>query len=144
MTDTQMLALSIRQPWAWAIFHAGKGIENRDWPTKVRGRVLIHTSKAKPTLQDIYFVEQMLERATSAAAIAAMFVLPAVSFNRGGIIGSVEIIDCVTESPSPWFFGRFGFVLKDPKPLPFIPCKGALGFWRVPDDILAQLEEVDG
>ena len=28
-----MKALTIKQPWAWAIIHAGKDIENRDWVT---------------------------------------------------------------------------------------------------------------
>ena len=40
-----MLALSIRQPWASLILKAGKDIENRDWPTKFRGRILIHAAK---------------------------------------------------------------------------------------------------
>ena len=40
-----MLALSIRQPWASLILKAGKNIENRDWPTKYRGRILIHAAK---------------------------------------------------------------------------------------------------
>jgi len=40
-----MKALTIRQPWAWAIFHAGKDIENRDWPTRLRGRIAIHAAK---------------------------------------------------------------------------------------------------
>lgn len=40
-----MIALSIRQPWAWHILNSGKDIENRDWPTRFRGRVLIHASK---------------------------------------------------------------------------------------------------
>ena len=40
-----MKALSIRQPWAWLILHGGKDIENRDWATRFRGRVLIHASK---------------------------------------------------------------------------------------------------
>lgn len=55
---------------------------------------------------------------------------------RGGIIGSVEIVDCVTESDSPWFVGSFGFVLRDPKPMPFVPWKGRLGFFDVPDSAL--------
>jgi hypothetical protein len=42
-----MRALSIRQPWAWAILHAGKDIENRDWKPgnparRFRGSFLIH------------------------------------------------------------------------------------------------------
>lgn len=40
-----MLALSIRQPWASLIMKAGKSIENRSWPTKVRGRILVHAAK---------------------------------------------------------------------------------------------------
>lgn len=32
-SDLHQVALSIRQPWAWAILHAGKDIENRDWHT---------------------------------------------------------------------------------------------------------------
>ena len=53
-------------------------------------------------------------------------------FPRGGIIGTAEIVDCVEASDSPWFFGRYGFVLRSVKPIGFIPVKGALGFfdWR--------------
>lgn len=39
-------ALTLLQPWAWAIFNAGKTIENRDWTAcKQRGPIWIHTSK---------------------------------------------------------------------------------------------------
>lgn len=37
-SDLPPLALSIRQPWAWAILCAGKDIENRSWP--VQGELL--------------------------------------------------------------------------------------------------------
>ena len=47
----------------------------------------------------------------------------------GGIVGAAEIVDCVTRSDSPWFFGKFGFVLRNVKPLPFEPCRGQLGFF---------------
>lgn len=52
------------------------------------------------------------------------------TLERGGIVGSVEIVDCVEESDSAWFEGRFGFLLRDPRPLPFLPCKGQLGLFR--------------
>ncbi|MCC7374294.1 MAG: hypothetical protein IT581_06545 [Verrucomicrobiales bacterium] len=39
------LAISVRQPSAWMIIHAGKDIENRTWRTKFRGRVLVHAAK---------------------------------------------------------------------------------------------------
>lgn len=49
---------------------------------------------------------------------------------RGGIVGECEIADCVTTSESPWFVGKYGFLLRDAKPIEFRPCKGALGFFK--------------
>ena len=56
---------------------------------------------------------------------------PPFELERGGIVGSVEVTDCVDRSDSPWFFGPFGFVLRDPIRLVFEPCRGALGFFKV-------------
>lgn len=117
-----MKALSVRQPWAWAIIHAGKSIENRSWWTSFRGRFLIHASKA-------------MTRAEYADACDAFPMIKwphRDSLQFGGVIGSVEIVLCATNSDSPWFFGPYGFVLKDPRPLDFFECKGALGFFEVP------------
>ena len=52
--------------------------------------------------------------------------------NRGGIIGTAEIVDCIEQSDSPWFFGPYGLVLENVQPVDFIPVKGALGLfdWR--------------
>lgn len=124
-----MKALSIRQPWAWLILNAGKDIENRDWHTHVRGRVLVHAAKGmtRAEYEDAY---------GAAMYIKPSIALPELPLQRGGIVGSVEIVDCVEESTSPWFFGRYGFVLRDPKPLPFIPWKGQLGFFDVPDSVI--------
>jgi len=44
-----MKALSVRQPWAWLIVNAYKDIENRDWATKLRGRIWIHASTHEVT-----------------------------------------------------------------------------------------------
>ena len=49
----------------------------------------------------------------------------------GGIIGSVELVDSVDHSPSPWYMGEKAFVLRDPKPLAFTPYKGRLQFFEV-------------
>jgi hypothetical protein len=127
-----MKAISIRQPWAWLILHAGKDIENRDWPTKLRGRILVHASKGMTKAEYEYALD-------TAHAISRThpfphgLTMPAFSdLPRGGIVGSVEITDCVTDSESPWFFGHHGFVLRNPRQLDFVPFKGALGFFYVP------------
>lgn len=131
-----MLVLSVRQPWAWAIMHAGKDIENRDWPTKIRGRVAIHASKGCT-------VEEYEDGVDSIDAVDRTLWSWIPSFSkmeRGVIVGTVEIVDCVTSSASPWFFGDYGFVLRDPWPLAEpIPWKGMLGFRPLPEDVARRL-----
>ena len=137
MTGRTYPCLSIRQPWVWAIFFAGKEVENRDWATKFRGRILVHASAGMTRDEWDGFLETAhaisYERPLpSGLALPAFDDLP-----RGSIFGAVTITDCVEEHPSPWFFGRYGFVLADPKPLPSpIPYKGKLGIFRVPAEVL--------
>lgn len=125
-----MLALSIRQPWAWLILHGGKDIENRDWPTKVRGRVLVHA--AKGMTGDEWDHAWTFSHGSGASPKALEAGVTRFNIERGGLVGSVEIVDCVEDSASRWFMGRYGFVLRDPRPLPFLPWKGQLGFFDVP------------
>jgi len=123
------VALSIRQPWAWLILNEEKDIENRSWKTNFRGRVLIHAAKGMTRAEyenTFYFCRNCIPHIKT----AYQYPLPAFDeLKRGGIIGSVEIVDCVTKSTSPWFMGHYGFVLQDPQPLPFHPCPGQLGFF---------------
>ena len=123
MSERPTPALSIRQPWAWAIIYAGKDIENRTWPTRYRGPVFIHAAKAFDTTPSD-------ARACADEWARQAGIKPPAGFDLGGIIGRAEIIDCVTESASPWFVGRFGFVLANARPLPFTPCRGALGLFQ--------------
>jgi len=130
-----MKALSIRQPWAWHILNSGKDIENRSWKTNYRGRVLIHASKGIGNVKEFDAANEFADR------IAGNKYMPGVNrMMRGGIIGSIEIIDCVTNSDSPWFMGEYGFVLRDPRPLLFIPWKGKLGFFDIPEIELVEAE----
>lgn len=115
--------LSIRQPWAWLICHGGKDIENRNWPTRFRGKFLIHAGKGMT--RDEY------ENAEWDALENGVTLPPYAALERGGIVGEAEIVDCVTHSDSPWFCGDYGFVLRNAKPLPFWPCKGMLGFFHL-------------
>lgn len=123
-TTLPEFALSIRQPWAWLILHSGKDIENRTWSTLLKGRFLIHAAKGMTV--DEYHLAKIYS-----ATIRGPTKLPEFwEFERGGIIGSVEMLGCVTGWESPWFTGPVGFVLRDPQPLPFQPCRGALRFFR--------------
>jgi hypothetical protein len=123
-----MKAISIRQPWAWAILHAGKDIENRDWPTRFRGTVAIHAAKGMERYEYNEFCE--LQANIFAAGFGSDVIVPAFdSLPRGSIVGVVDIVDCVTRSGSPWFFGEYGFVLANSRALVEpVPCRGALSF----------------
>lgn len=129
-----MKALSIRQPWAWAIIHAGKDIENRTWWTYYRGPVFIHAAKGM-TRDEYEDCLDTIHHISRTHSFPAGLPLPVFEeLERGGIVGQARIINCCSKSCSPWFSGPYGFVLVDAKPLPFRPIKGALGFFDAPSD----------
>ena len=84
-----MKVIVIRQPWAWLIVHGFKDIENRTWATRYRGTLLIQASAGRPT-------KRKLEEARLFARKRGI-ELPE-DFERGGIVGMVQLKDCVTRS----------------------------------------------
>ena len=137
-----MKALSIQNPWAWLIAHGVKDVENRDWDTSYRGLILIHASKridpnafyadgtfgAYPgTVEDTSFLTSMPLRN---------------EYETGGIVGYATLKEVVTSSTSPWFRGKYGFVLTQRHTVPFIPLRGQLYLFDVPDEIAAQVGEI--
>lgn len=120
--------LSIKQPWAWLITHAGKDVENRTWRAAYRGPFLIHAG-SRPDA-DAYAALETLRFGRP---------LPGED-GHGGIVGIAEMVDCVTESDSPWFSGPVGFVLANARPLPFVPMRGRLSFFAVPPADVAAVQ----
>jgi hypothetical protein len=104
--SNEQRAISIRQPWAHAILHLGKDVENRPMRTHYRGRIFIQASLK---------VEE---------DEAGELKLDPDELSTGAIVGSVEIVDCVRGSKSKWANrGQWHWVLKNPrvlaKPIPF-------------------------
>ena len=137
MTDIMLpsLALSIRQPWAHAIVMGGKYIENRKWITKLRGPICIHASayNRRNYAEDREEYLDVLHSYVHPVSVPPMEMSMIQQPDFGAIIGTATIVDVVVRHDSPWFFGPFGIVLADQKPLEKpIPLKGALGFfeWR--------------
>src|SRR4051812_3391236 len=123
MGEKTMKSLSIMQPWAWLIVNGHKDIENRTWKEtnyglKFRGKVLIHAGLKVDGGKREYpdFQEEILHR--------NKIQMPDFKdLQLGGIVGMAEIVDCVTEHASPWFFGKYGFVIGKVRTLPFMPYK---------------------
>lgn len=154
MDSEPMRALSVRQPWAWAICH-GKDVENRSRGTRHRGLLAIHASKTATFREDI-----------ADPRIAHLIVahgLDDPSAAQGAVIAVAEVTGCHHSDEcmmpasllpasgrtgcSPWAVrGQFHIELASVRPLPEpVPCKGALGLWRLPEDVekavRAQLSE---
>jgi ASCH domain len=94
------LALSIRQPWAWAICAGLKDVENRTWSTAYRGLFIVHAGARKPAASDIEWIGEHV-------GISVPTQLP-----LGALIGQAELRDVVEGSESPWAFpGHFHWLL---------------------------------
>lgn len=122
-----MKALSVQEPWAWAIVAGHKTVENRTWRTAYRGPLLIH---AGGRLKSTSYAKILKIAAEDGFTVPPIEELP-----RGGVIGRVELVDIVTASDDPWFErGGYGWVLVRPRPLPFRPCPGRLGLFEMTED----------
>lgn len=122
--------LAVRQPWPHFIFNCGKDIENRSRRTNIRGRVLILASQGMTQAEFADGIDTY-SRIRNTGAPVPLLRVDMADLPRGGIVGSVEIVDCVERSDSPWFFGPYGYVLRDPRPLNLIPLIGQRGFFKV-------------
>jgi hypothetical protein len=125
-----MKALSIQQPWAWAILHAGKDVENRTWTHNYRGQILVHAGKKFDKAGYAWLIDQSLRNGPIKLTIDD---IPAKEdFYRGGLVGRVVIKKMVRSiGYSPWMFGPWGWVLEDPEPIDFLPYTGRLGLFDV-------------
>lgn len=162
-----MKAITIKQPWASLICAGIKDIENRTWPTKFRGRVLVHCSASKPKMNyyDFEPFKTYWTEAGSNCGISQSEMKEAMktkfNFIHGVIIGSVDIVDCVINHQSIWAekgtafagYDKLGWAKRKPiynwvlaNPILFpepIPAKGKLSFWDYPA-ILSEPEETGG
>lgn len=159
MSELPTRALSLYAPWAWAIICAGKDVENRNWfaagrgffgDAKFRGSFWIHASlfggdrgRKLEDLEDE--ISSMLDMARDAGCDSGTpaEVLQWCLGARGKIVGSARVTGAVSASSSPWFVGPMALTLAEPVASRLqVPVRGALGFWTVSPDVLAQLREV--
>jgi hypothetical protein len=122
-TFAKLPALSVRQPWSWLIVSGQKDIENRPGRTHYRGPLLIHAGLSLDS-----YTEDNIDWLNKNFGVEIPMEL-----DTGGIVGIVDVVDCVEHHKSRWFNkGNFGWVMANPRRLNFRPCKGALGlFWPI-------------
>jgi hypothetical protein len=151
-----MRILTVRQPWAWAIIHGGKTVENRtrNIAGSYRGPVAIHAGKAFD--YDAFGDDGPMGDILADALATGKEII----FEPGAIIGIVDLAEVhnstrqETQHPtcwapnenlmdrgigycSPWAqSGATHLVLANPRPLAEpIPYAGTLGLRELPDQI---------
>lgn len=122
--------LTVRQPYASLLVGGVKDVENRSRRTNYRGTVLIH---AGARMHDVVsFLRKRHE--FTVEEITIMTQVNEVEENElfGCIVGSVEIVDCIKDSTSPWAErGQWHWVCRNAKVFdhPIRNVKGRLGLW---------------
>jgi len=138
-----MKALTICQPYAALIVRGEKLVENREWPTNYRGRLLIHAGKSRQWLDD----EDEREFAKRGDPLAF-----------GAVVGEAMLADVLHidhiqngnyDAKYPWLrehmhaHGTWCWVLQDVQRYAHpVPWKGAQGLWDFPDDVLTHYAKV--
>ncbi len=130
-----MRAISVRQPWAWAIARGHKPVLNRASDTGYRGQVAIYASYRV----DLDGVEHRLVRATSTTWDPAD---PVTAI--GGIVAVVSLDEVCTAAASggrcpcgEWAKpGAFHWRLTDPLPLRWpVLAVGQSGLWELAPEV---------
>lgn len=160
-----MKGLTLTQPWATLVAFQEKQIETRSWATDYRGLLAIHAAKGVASIggeaglanlcDSERFFQALRPHVSGYTAKERAADLP-----RGVIVAVVELVDVWPTSAlqledavgwgrSPdqerafgdYSPGRFAWILRHRLNLhDGIPCRGALGLWDVPADVVAQLE----
>jgi hypothetical protein len=142
-------ALTVKQPWGWAIIKGLKDVENRSRPTKHRGQLYIHAGKGWAD-EGVKALEALrTPMGFQEFPLRHEWEEPARS-TAGMVIGTVDVVDCHhaddcwtgsavkddnvhEEHCSAWAMsGHYHWVLANARPLecPFHET-GKLGIWNL-------------
>ncbi|WP_371031254.1 hypothetical protein [Pseudoclavibacter sp. JSM 162008] len=161
-----MRVLTVRQPWAWAIIHGGKDVENRsrNLAGGYRGPLAIHAGLS----YDEGWSSRAMDDAQKASGARLVKTVEPWRQHLGHIIGVVDLTDVHQDTLatpchrtvfdhshpdytharqergcSPWAEERtHHLVLANPRPLTKpIPFKGGLGLRKLNPDTIQRIED---
>jgi hypothetical protein len=124
-----MKALSVCQPWAWAIVRGLKTVENRYRPTSHRGPLVIHASRSRRYLGEDY-------------ADLLPGLPPWEELDFGALVGVVEVVGCVPlamATGDPFAIGPWCWLLARARRIRPVPWKGRVSLFEVPDQVVEPL-----
>lgn len=141
-----MKALTIRAPWAWAVFYSGKNVESRTASIGLGAlegqRLAVHVASRRAPWDAI---AQGTYPPDVPWAVLVRDLDPLLS-PTGVIAGTVRVGPTFPPGvvhPSPWALpGHWVTELTDPLPLRDpVPAKGRLGVWTVPPHLEAAMDQ---
>jgi ASCH domain len=116
-----MKVLSVRQPWAHALIHLGKRIENRTWTTRHRGPLGIHASQSLAEFARDY-------------STLMPDLPPREELVLGAVIGIVDLVDIrpfEEVQDDPFAEGPWCWITANPQPIEPIPMPGRLQLFEI-------------
>ncbi|SEU46341.1 ASCH domain-containing protein [Nonomuraea wenchangensis] len=124
-------AVTIWQPWSWAVAADLKPVENRTRATRHRGEIAIHAGKHWDEIGACDW--RVMEAARSEMPLTA----DDPRFVFGAIIAVAELVDVTRDGPAPWAEpGQVHWLLAGVRPLADpVPCRGWQNVWDVPPDV---------
>lgn len=143
-----MMALTVHQPWAWAISVAGKDIENRDWapPAGIIGqRIAIHAGKKYDEPAWTYLSDPTTSPIDRARlSCDGTFDVPdADEAVRGAVVAVATVTGRMWRGEGqiphwPWYCGPCGWILQEVVALDTpVPCRGRQKLWVLPAEVEA-------
>jgi len=132
----ELRAFTVKPLWAFLIMQGYKDVENRNIaPVPAKGTAAVHVSSS--------FTKAEYDAVMANYPPDTRAQLPYELLHDlcGKIIGLVDY-EVVAKTESQWW-DKSGkpIMLSNPRWLsePFVPCKGALQFWHVPEDLIEQV-----
>lgn len=128
-----MKAITLRRPWAYAVSHLGKDIENRNFKlrcVKPGEWLAIHAGAAYEPEQ-AKWIEEVIGATLPPKSAQPMGIVAVAKFERNITFGNDD-----PEIESDWFIGPVGWKFSEIVAIPPVDIPGKQGLWTVPENAL--------
>ena len=136
-----MRALTLKQPWLYAIEHLGKRVENRTWkiPYALQCQwIALHAGKSKDKHE--WEAVEIIHGEKINIPVPLGAITAVAKFSCVVALDSIDLSD--PDDIRKWAFGPYVWMIGDLALLEFpIPCRGMLGPWTVPAEIEENIRE---
>ncbi len=136
-----MRALTLKQPWLYAVEHLGKRVENRSWtiPYDLRDQwIALHAGKSKDPAE--WHIAETIWGSDIPRQLTFGAITSVAKFSH--VVDFAAMNLSTPNSIRKWSFGPYVWMIDDLVLLDVpLACKGMLGLWTVPKRIEDKIGE---